>query len=494
MLLRRPFIAVAFLCLFSSQQAQTPAVPKTWNDIALTDWATPVAGLDVRPGHFSERAYYGIRGDNLRTYPVYHPDREPAGYWERLKRLKPEALVEPSKIRSEAQWIAAGKRVWDEMDATGFRSSDPELIARARSREVLSKAQIQPDGTIFQLRWVVTNRGVQLSYIECASCHTRFMADGSRLAGAPQNGDLSVAGIGSELADRDLLQYFPGDSLVMANYKTFAVPWVKPDVHEKIRSMTPDQFGALMSTITPGTFPRINGSPYYTTKIPDLIGIRDRKYIDHTATHLHRGPGDLMRYAALVQGSDCLDFGPHRFFTDAERRILYRYDDAVLYALAQFVYSLEPPPNPNRFDDKAARGQKVFTLTGCVGCHTPPLYTNNKLTLAVGYTPPKDHPLLDDIVPASVGTDPGLALKTRKGTGLYKVPSLRGVWYRGHYLHDGSVGSLEEMFDDRRLRPDHVPGGWKGPGVVKRAIPGHLFGLKLAADDKAALIAFLRTL
>ncbi len=43
------------------------------------------------------------------------------------------------------------------MDATGFRTSDPELIARARSRDVLSKAQIQPDGTIFQLRWVVTN-------------------------------------------------------------------------------------------------------------------------------------------------------------------------------------------------------------------------------------------------------------------------------------------------------------------------------------------------
>jgi cytochrome c peroxidase len=44
-----------------------------------------------------------------------------------------------------------------------------------------------------------------------------------------------------------------------------------------------------------------------------------------------------------------------------------------------------------------------------------------------------------------VGTDPGLALLTRKGTGYYKIPSLKGVWYRGHYLHDGSVASLEEM-------------------------------------------------
>jgi cytochrome c peroxidase len=58
----------------------------------------------------------------------------------------------------------------------------------------------------------------------------------------------------------------------------------------------------------------------------------------------------------------------------------------------------------------------------------------------------------EDILPLSVGVDAGLALKTRKGTGLYKVPSLRGVWYRGPYLHDGSVASLEDMFDPKRLR------------------------------------------
>jgi hypothetical protein len=85
-------------------------------------------------------------------------------------------------------------------------------------------------------------------------------------------------------------------------------------------------------------------------------------------------------------------------------------------------------------------------------------------------------------------------MKTRKGTGLYKIPSLRGVWYRPLFLHDGSVASLEEMFDADRLKPDHVPGGWQGPGVTKRAIPGHPFGLALNADDKAALLAFLRSL
>jgi hypothetical protein len=87
-----------------------------------------------------------------------------------------------------------------------------------------------------------------------------------------------------------------------------------------------------------------------------------------------------------------------------------------------------------------------------------------------------------------------LALKTRKGTGLYKIPSLRGVWYRGLFGHDGSSRSLEEWFDLARLRDDYVPSGFKGYRVTHRAVPGHEFGLKLDAEDKAALIAFLKTL
>ncbi len=97
-------------------------------------------------------------------------------------------------------------------------------------------------------------------------------------------------------------------------------------------------------------------------------------------------------------------------------------------------------------------------------------------------------------MPISVRTDPNLALKTRKGTGLYKVPSLKGVWYRGLYGHDGSVASLEDWFNPVRLRDDYVPTGFKGYKVEHRAVPGHEFGLRLNADDKSALIAFLRTL
>jgi hypothetical protein len=44
------------------------------------------------------------------------------------------------------------------------------------------------------------------------------------------------------------------------------------------------------------------------------------------------------------------------------------------------------------------------------------------------------------------------------------------------------------------LRDDYVPTGFKGYGVNTRAVKGHSFGLNLSAEDRRALIAFLKTL
>ena len=201
-----------------------------------------------------------------------------------------------------------------------------------------------------------------------------------------------------------------------------------------------------------------------------------------------------MRYAALVSFAESADFGPHHLLRPDSKRVQARLPDEALYALALYIDSLQPPPNPNRFDESAAAGQKIFQREGCMNCHTPPLYTSNKLTLAAGFIPPQDAPATLDVLRLSIGTDPGLALKTRKGTGYYKVPSLKGVWYRGHYLHDGSVGSLEEMFDSGRVTDTHKPGGFIPVGETTHAISGHEFGLRLNPGEREQLIMFLRTL
>ena len=482
--------------------AQAPRVPRIWDDAALADWATPVAGLNVRPSHYSSAEYYTVPGDNLRTYPIYHPDSEPAGYWEELNKKKPELLVDVSNIRSKEDWIAAGERAFREVDNFWSRTNDPALIAQARDPRTFEGVFKLPDGTAFGPRWVVTAEGVKLSSPACSACHFTIRPDGTVAFAGPRgprpnaSGALIPRGLGVVAAGAPsaMQRFFEGDPVLTAAWRMWTVPWAPDERIDRLRNAPPDDRPGLAAD-DPGAFNRPHGSPYYTTKIPDLQILRYSRYLDATGTHRLRGPEDAARYAAFITGTDPMDFGPHHILTDAQRRVRFRYSDEVLYAIGIYLMSLEPARNPaSGTADLIARGEQVFRREGCVNCHVPPNYTSGKLTLAQGWEPPANHPNREDIQSVSIGTDPGLALKTRKGTGFYKIPSLRGVWYRPRLLHDASVTSLEEMFDAARLSPDYEPKGWNPPGVTRRAVPGHTFGLSLNTEDRSALLAFLRSL
>jgi len=453
--------------------------------------------LGERPAHPSEDEFYATSVDNLRTYPVYHPGREPAGYWEFLSSVGPLPLIEPDKLRNADDWIEAGKEVFRQHDLIGTRLLDPAVIAKARDAAVYEKAKYEPrpDGSVPDLRWIPTEDGVALGLANCAGCHQRVMPDGSVVDGAPVNERGSPIVPALTTSGVSPLPLEPGP-LSVQFWRASRVPWVENDVHEAIKSMEPPQlFATILPAFRVGLFPRWNGSPYFTTKIPDLIGLRDLKYIDHTATHRHRGPGDVMRYAALVTSAESFSFGRYSVIDEDDyRNVGARLSDEALYALTMYLYSLEPPPNPNPYDDRAAAGETLFKREGCPACHTPPLYTNNKLTVAEGFDPPKEHLESLDIMPISVGTDPGGALKTRKGTGYYKIPSLRGVWYRGHLLHDGSLTTLEEMFDPARLTDGFARTGFRPAGNEDQSVRGHEFGLALPPSERAQLLAFLKTL
>jgi Cytochrome c len=140
------------------------------------------------------------------------------------------------------------------------------------------------------------------------------------------------------------------------------------------------------------------------------------------------------------------------------------------------------------------RGKDIFEQQGCAVCHTPPLYTNNQLTPAEGFVAPDEHRDRYDVMSVSVHTDSTSTLKTRRGTGYYKVPSLKGVWYRGP-LRAQRLGShsgrlVRSPAAKRRL---HAAGD-RGYGMGTRAVKGHMFGLGLSPEDRKALIAFLKTL
>jgi hypothetical protein len=472
------------------------AIPKTWDEAALSSGLLlpPVASASIKQ---VTAAYYYRMPERVmyRRYPVYSSKSEPPGYLEKLALAEPEITFDPGKLHSEQDWIAAGREVFR------YPISIGSIGAITYFRGILEREGVPPasDGTYPQLSIVVPKKGaVMVGFLSCATCHTRIRPDGSAIEGAQ-----------GTMPDR-LLGFPAGVQNARAFQKAlYAVPWLANDPTDRVQNMSVEEIDAAKGAMPFGVVARHGTSLFTPVQIPDLIGVRDRRYLDHTGLMRHRDIGDLMRYAALNNGtapagldmlSEYSGFIPLGNILDhTDNRLppaetMERYSDAQLFALAKFVYSLAPPPNPNHANALTRRGEAVFAREGCGHCHTPPLYTSNKLTPAVGFIVPEAHTRAYDIEPVVVATDPALALRTRRSTGYYKIPSLRGVWYRGPFEHSGSVATLEDWFDPARLQSDYRPTGYTGYGIKQRAVPGHPFGLGLSPEDKRSLIAFLRTL
>ncbi len=463
-----------------------PNIPRAWDDAAVEGLEVPLAQRDRSPRNMSAEEYYKLKVRPIyRSYPVYAKGREPAGYRESLKQKDPEIIFDPSKLRTKEDWIAAGKIVF-ESDIRFFPAGEPPTEANALGFPV-SKDGTLP-GSVF--RYYVRKKGVlEAGTAACAGCHTRIMPDGSFWEGA--QGSCCRA---PEFAVLNAKQPKPDEMRRRLGFLwvSYGTPWVMSREEFEAR-YTPEEYALEVAAERPGVFFRQGTSSSHPVHIPSLIGVRDRKYLDATGLVRNRSIGDLMRYAILNQGLDTLahygDFQPGPTPFGPEERT--RYSDEQLYALALYIYSLKPPPNPNKFDEHASQGQIIFQQQGCINCHTPPLYTNNRVTPALGFKVPDDLRKTDDILDICVGTDPYLALKTRRGTGFYKVPSLQGLWFRNAFGHGGQAETLEEWLDPTRLQPDYVPKGFHiGPGPIQ----GHPFGLNLSATDKRDLIAFLKTL
>lgn len=174
----------------------------------------------------------------------------------------------------------------------------------------------------------------------------------------------------------------------------FGAHWIRPDPTAPLSEKTMADFVAQVATIPPGVNVRQDTSAMYPVQIPDLIGVKDRLYLDHTGLQQQRSLVDLMRYDAINNFiEEIADYTGFRPATLSARlpdlKELSRASDRELYALALFLYSLKPPPNPNRLDARAPEGKKVFEREGCTVCHTPPLYTNNMTTPAIGFKVPE---------------------------------------------------------------------------------------------------------
>lgn len=475
-------LCLAMGCAVAGAQEFHPSIPRAWDDGETASFELPLAQAGRSPRYLTAQEYYGIPvRPAYRVYPFYIADKEPTGYWESLHQKAPEIAFDPAKLKTKEDWIRGGEAVFD-----APLVFVPAEAARARyqanAREV--RMPTTPDGIVPGWYYVIRKKGVvEMGFGGCAECHIRVMPDGTPIKGAQTNIPVAQAAawrwsrLGTKAAVVERIRA-----------RGFA-PWA-PNQDDWDR-MTFEELFRRVTAMPAGVLEREGTSTKHPVRMPSLIGIGDLKYLDATGLSRNRSIGDLMRYAIVNQGM--MSFARYGDFyqrTDPPGGNT-RYSDEQLYALSLYLLSLKPPPNPNPFNGEARRGKIIFGRQGCAACHTAPLYTNNTLTPATGFTIPNALRGSEAITDTSVGTDPGLALETRRGTGFYKVPSLRGVWMRSAFGHEGQAASLEEWFDPARLKADYVAKGFHlAPGPIE----GHEFGLRLTPEERSALIAFLRTL
>ena len=190
---RPALLAGAIAAAGASLAAQLPArtgAPRLWTAEALAGWALPIAGVNATPKYYTEAEYYAAPVDEVRTYPVYIKSREPEGYRDWMRKQGPQPLLETAKLTSEADWIAAGREVFDGLHLAEFRTADPRAFQWADDPDRMNRegVTVAADGTIPGVRWLIDHdRQLKITLAECSGCHTRVLPDGSIVRGAQRN-------------------------------------------------------------------------------------------------------------------------------------------------------------------------------------------------------------------------------------------------------------------------------------------------------------------
>src|SRR5688572_5282025 len=285
-----------------NQSSFAPVIPKTWDDKALARLDVPLAEAAASPVPVSADYYYRMPVRPVyKSYPVYTPGKEPPGYFERLKQQDPEIVFDPGKLETEADWIRAGELVFDAPIA--YEAEQPSLsgLLDVRNPEWYERTGMPTtqDGMLPFTRYVIRKKGVvELGNFSCGMCHTRVMPDGSVIKGAQGSYpfDRVIAFLQRKGSRPEPERLELQRSFIRL---LFASPWLRPDPQARADRMPLAEIISLYDVIPPGVVARNGTSPFSPAQVPDLIGIRERRYLDHSGLVLHRGIDDLMRYAEI---------------------------------------------------------------------------------------------------------------------------------------------------------------------------------------------------
>ncbi|PRP95126.1 hypothetical protein [Enhygromyxa salina] len=440
---------LASLCATACSERPTP-------DPSSTASAPPAIALDDDPHAYITSAAYrrGILERDLvdpepiyarvrlRHYSLDHArgwDRAPITDWSTLPLTREQAaqIAETKRLprvefgatlgagfgteqaptglpETREAWIALGERVFFE-----YPMGVAPVLGRAlrdgvdlRDYGVL-EGVLEHEGAYVGVR-LAEHEGHTRIVTTCASCHASRGADGV-VSGIRANREFDLARLRLEHGGAHEAQ------LVDATRAE--------DLHK----------------LGPGRSDVQHDDVFNPYAFPDFGGIVDMPYLHHTANWYHRGVASLAIRVETV------------FMTHG--RASARPPRVLMWALAEYLRSLPPPPPVAQPSAQSELGRQVFMAEGCDTCHTPPLYTSE---LRVS---------LDEM-----GTDRSAGDSPLRGTGYWRVPSLRGVGGNAPYLHHGAFATLEQMFDPARSEP------------------GHRYALDLQPNERAQLLAFLHTI
>lgn len=213
---------------------------------------------------------------------------------------------------------------------------------------------------------------------------------------------------------------------------------------------------------------------------------------------------------------------------------VFKREEQTFRDIQAYLLSLEAPKYPLAIDhDLAAKGEGLFR-DNCAKCHgtygKEPTYPNKIVPLDVIGTDRNRFvgiPVaLKDFYNRSwfaQETGDGYQVKPDQG---YQAPPLDGVWATAPYLHNGSIPTLWDVLDSKN-RPnrftrdyrtdresyDDIKVGWKTREVESdwaktprhqrhvydttkpgRSNQGHTFGDRLSAEERRAVVEYLKTL
>lgn len=372
---------------------------------------------------------YGLGTRGWDLLPEYNPISLPitAGRADELRAGRMPTVPEGTaplwngvRPASMPEWVALGREVFF---GYPLRSEVYMKWAIEHPAEA-ARVGIRPDagGEFLGARLFVDVDGKAAIGITCAVCHTDVDAEGRATIGRARRG-------------------FDYGALRLAYHEATKIP-------------TDPELARRMRTWGPGRADVTEDEDEDPVAIPDLWGLRHQTHLTQAATIRHVGPTAL----AIRQETQLLHSNHQKVRPPRE----------LAYALAMYLYSLEPPPKPAL---RAAPKGKALFEEHCKGCHANEAYAG------------------DPVSSARIGTDPALATGGARGTGKYRPAALLRVADAAPYFHQGAVPTLDDVLSPERLRP-----GYARSSLGKGPVKGHDYGTDLPAPDRAALVDYLKTL